>query len=315
MKKFSHIMNIILSLTLIAISICFLVFSGPLDDNNLITYVSGLSCAIFTFIALFYGALVPNREVYLSPKYRTVGKILYTTSTLLTKKMVSPSSVRVFEGTVPIIRFWTPVTSLMLFVLFGPLVSVNFTLNNPPLHYATVAWFIALVLIIIFKTIWQNEYYKEQNGCSGWKKIAKIYVIFFAVLLFIVIGTIVYEHINSTPSNNSIDIKKISAERKNSEEALDQLNNEDFHNNTNFENFENVLEKIHQDFIDQKTYYCVKELQDQNTSVLVWTDSSENVLIYIVAKNSNGYTLQNAFLSNQLTKQDMTGKETGVWEP
>lgn len=195
MKKISHIMNIILCIALILVSIVLLIFNNtPNEGISILNYVSSSTCIIFTLITLLYGAIVPNRDVYLSSKYRKVGTTLYTASSILNKSVVSPSSLRVFNGEVPIKRFWTPMTSLIFLVLLGPLVAVNFTLDNSPLFYVSIVWFIVNLLLIIFETIWQNEYYKELYGRDAWKKTAKMYAIFFIVLLFIIIGTIIYSN-------------------------------------------------------------------------------------------------------------------------
>ncbi len=313
-------MIIILSLLLVTLSICLLFFMDSFNDRTLLIYVSSISCVIFTVIDLFYGAIVPNRDIYLSSKYRKVGDILYILSTLLTNSAVSPSSVRVFEGNVPIRRSWSPVTTLIPIVIIGPLMSICFLLDNPPPKFLVIAWFFTILLLIIFKTLWAKEFYNEQSPGSGWKKIAKIYGIFFAVLFIIGIGAHFIKPENPYPSIKNVDIKQLRRYTKNAEDTLQHLENNDFNKKTDiedtkFENLEPVLEEIRKNYLEQKTYYCVKEIDAQNTSILVWTDSSENVTIYMLEKNSNSYILQSTFLSEELTKQDMIGKETGVWEP
>lgn len=58
----------------------------------------------------------------------------------------------------------------------------------------------------------------------------------------------------------------------------------------------------------------MKVLGQDQVSILVWTDDSEKVVVYLFENKDDGYVSWGTFVSDRLTKQDVSGKETGVWE-
>lgn len=277
MKKAAHIISVILSVCLIVISICFFAFSGPIaEGNNVLAYISGACSLIFVLIFLLYGAIVPDRTVYLSSRYKGVGAALSAANALLNDTVVSSSVWDLFEGKVPIRRAWTSMGYFIVLVILGPVVAINFIGGNTLLCCTSIAWYVAMGLSLISTAIWENEYYKEETGRSGWPRIAKQYGIAIGIVLVISVVVVGYDRITGKSYAN---IDKIESDVAQLHDKMDKLEDMPIFEETEYASLEDALLVALRDFKDQKAYYCVKELGKNQVSILVWTDDSEKVVV------------------------------------
>ncbi len=187
MKKVTHILNIILSLCLIAVSVLMCVEVDFTDFGAAtISLVCGITSVIFYTMFLIFGAVIPDRDVYAGAKIRKVGMAAVAANAILNGKYTATSTMDTIVGNTPLHRMWTPIQYVILLLLLGSIMAANFFVDGQILHWLTVVWYVLAVLIIISSSFWFNEYWKEITGKSGWKKLTKQYAITLAIVAVVV---------------------------------------------------------------------------------------------------------------------------------
>ena len=74
---------------------------------------------------------------------------------------------------------------------------------------------------------------------------------------------------------------------------------------------EELVQQICLNFYPDDTYY--KMLEDEHVYIVTWSEDSEDIVAYQIAKQEDGYMIVTAFVSSTLAKEDVEGKEDGIW--
>lgn len=312
MKKITHKINVVLSILWTITSVSVLIFALPYEDNNFVIAILGFVSLVMSSVTLIYGAIIPDKDIYLSDKQSKFAMILVALNGLLNKSATPSSSVDVLNGEKPFRRNWIPIMYLILIIIEGPISVVAFFTDNIYLKYSTISMLVVMLLLLISSSIWFVEYCKEMYDGNPLKPLLLQYII---VLVIFGIGLIGSYIIHKDDNKSYIDVDKIQSDLDNAKEALYDMDSADLFNKKEYETITDVFLMICSSFNNQKVYYHLQEKSEYKFNIIVWTDIENDVYIYQFTKENDKYIRQNVFKSEKIKKEDVQGKETGIIEP
>lgn len=337
MKNILHRINIFLCILLIASGVAILINAGDFMGDAMIIYIVGGFQIIMALVVLIIGALMPKDDQVLSKKSRFFLRILLMVAALSGETGVSSSAVNVTDGNVKLRRMWEP-TIVFAWIILQSIFSLLCFQGNIRIHLLVILSLICLLALLITALCWKILDEKERGTYHLSKILLPIIVI---CVLFAGAGIYaawsegrnddrlipdlsdlhgdvedsqqkIDEYLASDPfsieDSTMIDLEEF---QEKFEQITDVPKKDDQNIRTSGMSGEELVQQICMDFYPADVYY--KLMEEENVYIVAWSDDSEDIVIYQIAQQEDGYAIVTAFISSALTKEDVKGKEDGVW--
>lgn len=199
----------------------------------------------------------------------------------------------------PLRRGYEPAVTLIWLIFQGLFSIFTFISENRPLKIFTILLTICITLLMLCHFALKYICYKEEHGHVSMLLYLLPTLIVLVIFLIGIGGGLLKE---KWDQKSRIHVPhKISQKQQNNSAS----NTQDFYT-------EDILSRISEDYPEQDIYYKMQETQNKTLNVLVWTEEEEDVIIYQFKPKDDGYFFESAFLSNAISKNDVTGKEDGI---
>lgn len=322
-QRIFGIINIILVVSIILLSVLTIILAWDAEDKLVSTLFAWISL-VFGFISFTVGVLLPAKEKKVFISEDSMEKLV--TANLILNNNVS--SLSYAKGQY-LFRTWHYAgalvngTLMMLINCIGLFVCVgeNLTLAFTTYTATAVLWFIFIVVCAVW-TYYEDliDEIKEYGVAApdhGKKSIRKMGIITLAV--FIIFGSgAIYAVIDSNSQKSSFpDFNPDEVNQKLAEiqDNLNSLSSEDLLAPEEYENIEEALAYIKTSHNNSKFYYILQYASESTLNIISWDDESDDVFIdsFEILENDR-LKRGDAYISSSMTKEDVSGKETGYIE-
>ncbi len=319
-KQIFHILNIIITLSIIALSGLSIYIAYQAKNDKSGTLFGILSC-VFGGMALILGALLPSKEknVYLSDGTK---KTLVALNVLLNNSCPSSSIM----GKNQLYRSWnyTGMVILSIFMIifnvFAAWLAVINEYSAAPCIGLVVFW----LLLDVGAGFW--TYYDavctgfdEECGISpiecGKKAIRGIAK--STLIIFVILGSasIISYFTTEAQHKPAVDMSKIHKEIDEAMDQLNQLDADDFFEHEEYDSVSNAVLSLKGIYGDTKYYYMLRYTDSNGLNIISWTDESDKIYVDSYECNEDGSVVNRlSFASSTITKADVEGKQDGVVE-
>lgn len=199
----------------------------------------------------------------------------------------------------PLRRGYEPAVTLIWLIFQGLFSIFTFISENRPLKILTILLTICITLLMLCHFALKYICSKEEHGHVSVLLYLLPTLIVLVIFLIGIGGGLLKE---KWDQKSRIHVPhQISQKQQNNSAS----NTQDFYT-------EDILSRISEDYPEQDIYYKMQETQNKTLNVLVWTEEEEDVVIYQFKPKDDGYFFESAFLSNAISKNDVTGKEDGI---
>ncbi len=335
MKGILHRINVFLCILLFADGIALMVNAGDFfDSSTTFVFVCAAFQIIMAGVMLIMGSILPKKAQPLKKRTQTFLRILLLAASLSGKSGASSAgAMHVADGSTKIRRVWEP-TVVLVWLIFQAIFSLFCFQDHIRIQILTVLTLVLLLLLLVTTVWWKILDEKEQ----GTYRLSRILAPLAAVcVLLIVAGGIAVLNDDSgnsdIPPFPDIDMEK-TQQLIDDYLADDPFSNEDllpmdlaelqegFEQMIHFPetqqtimttgmSSEELVQQICLNFYPDDTYY--KMLEDEHVYIVTWSEDSEDIVAYQIAKQEDGYMIVTAFVSSTLAKEDVEGKEDGIW--
>ncbi len=337
MKNILHRINTFLCILLVAAGIAILVNAGNFMENTLvIIYVASVFQIIMALVVLLIGTLMPKEDRILSKRSRFFLRLLLLAAAVSGKAGTASSAMDVTDGNVKVRRSWEP-TIVFVWIIFQSVFSIFCFQGNIRIHLLVILSLVCLVALLITELWWKILDEKER----GTYRLSKILLPMIAVFVLLAVCGIYAAWSEESEDRLIPDLSDLRKDVEDSQQKIDDyatkdpflvedsitIDLEEFQetfeqitdvSETDDQNVltsgmssEQLVQQICMDFYPADVYY--KLMKEEDVYIVAWSEDSDDIVIYQIAQQEDGYTIVTAFISSALTKEDVNGKEDGVW--
>ena len=309
MKKVFHVTSCVLSLLLAALGAVLIALRGRMEDEGATIYLFAGSFQIIMGLVIFFtGALLPEEGRKMSKRARKILRVVAAIAALGGKGTSGVAAYNVLNGEVFLQRFWEPAWPLAwllfewTFLWFFPADGV--------LGTAVTFSFVFLVLLIISSFCWSVTYRRE-SGAFKWLYVLGPSAVILTTFSLVFLFTYISEQERKPALNETMTEMRAEIEA-----ALEEYNSGEHLAAGELEHSQldmtGIVTMLKNDLSGDIYYRWVAGGEDDAVSLAAWTAESDAVYVYQFVKNDDRYSLEMAFVSSSLTKEDVEGKEDGV---
>ena len=312
-KNVLHWISAILCIVSAGVGVLLIVYRDQsVEEPNAIFILFGGFQIAWAFIMFMIGALLPKDPRYISKGMQRFLKVILVLAALGGSGTGNAAAYRLADGEVKLQRFWEPALPLVCLIvetgvfLFFPGTGI--------LGVAMILSQISLFLLFVCNLGWKVIYYRESD-IFRWSIILLPSIIIVAIFALIFLITFIQDVRRGATLN-----EKLTDTRAEIEEALDSYGERsDSDGPLPYEDLDmtGVVDLVRADFAGSTgdVYYRWVGGEDDIYSMVVWSDESDDIYVYQFIKADGLYDLENAFLSDSITKEAVDGREDGKFSP
>ena len=313
MKNLLHLTSAILCILLAGAGVLLIAYRDQSveDPSSIFVLIGGVQIA-WAFIMFMIGALLPKDPRFISKRMQRFLKVIMVLAVLGGSGTGVAAAYRLADGEVKLQRFWEPALPLVWLIietgifLFFPGAGI--------LGMAMIASQISLFLIFLCNLGWKVIYCRE-NGIFRWSIVLLPSIIIVAIFALIFLITFIQD-VRRGPTLS----EELTDTQTEIEEALDSYGERtDSDGPLPYEDLDmtGVVALVRADFESSigDIYYRWVGGENDIYSMVVWNDENEDVYVYQFNKENGLYDLENAFLSDAISRDEVEGREDGVIPP
>ena len=313
MKNLLHLTSAILCILLAGAGVLLIAYRDQSveDPSSIFVLIGGVQIA-WAFIMFMIGALLPKDPRFISKRMQRFLKVIMVLAVLGGSGTGVAAAYRLADGEVKLQRFWEPALPLVWLIietgifLFFPGAGI--------LGMAMIASQISLFLIFLCNLGWKVIYCRE-NGIFRWSIVLLPSIIIVAIFALIFLITFIQD-VRRGPTLS----EELTDTQAEIEEALDPYGERtDSDGPLPYEDLDmtGVVALVRADFESSigDIYYRWVGGENDIYSMVVWNDENEDVYVYQFNKENGLYDLENAFLSDAISRDEVEGREDGVIPP
>ena len=313
MKNLLHLTSAILCILLAGAGVLLIAYRNQSveDPSSIFVLIGGVQIA-WAFIMFMIGALLPKDPRFISKRMQRFLKVIMVLAVLGGSGTGVAAAYRLADGEVKLQRFWEPALPLVWLIietgifLFFPGAGI--------LGMAMIASQISLFLIFLCNLGWKVIYCRE-NGIFRWSIVLLPSIIIVAIFALIFLITFIQD-VRRGPTLS----EELTDTQAEIEEALDSYGERtDSDGPLPYEDLDmtEVVALVRADFESSigDIYYRWVGGENDIYSMVVWNDENEDVYVYQFNKENGLYDLENAFLSDAISRDEVEGREDGVIPP
>ena len=313
MKNLLHLTSAILCILLAGAGVLLIAYRDQSveDPSSIFVLIGGVQIA-WAFIMFMIGALLPKDPRFISKRMQRFLKVIMVLAVLGGSGTGVAAAYRLADGEVKLQRFWEPALPLVWLIietgifLFFPGAGI--------LGMAMIASQISLFLIFLCNLGWKVIYCRE-NGIFRWSIVLLPSIIIVAIFALIFLITFIQD-VRRGPTLS----EELTDTQAEIEEALDSYGERtDSDGPLPYEDLDmtGVVALVRADFESSigDIYYRWVGGENDIYSMVVWNDENEDVYVYQFNKENGLYDLENAFLSDAISRDEVEGREDGVIPP
>ena len=313
MKNLLHLTSAVLCILLAGAGVLLIAYRNQSveDPSSIFVLIGGVQIA-WAFIMFMIGALLPKDPRFISKRMQRFLKVIMVLAVLGGSGTGVAAAYRLADGEVKLQRFWEPALPLVWLIietgifLFFPGAGI--------LGMAMIASQISLFLIFLCNLGWKVIYCRE-NGIFRWSIVLLPSIIIVAIFALIFLITFIQD-VRRGPTLS----EELTDTQAEIEEALDSYGERtDSDGPLPYEDLDmpGVVALVRADFESSigDIYYRWVGGENDIYSMVVWNDENEDVYVYQFNKENGLYDLENAFLSDAISRDEVEGREDGVIPP
>lgn len=313
MKNLLHLTSAILCILLAGAGVLLIAYRDQSveDPSSIFVLIGGVQIA-WAFIMFMIGALLPKDPRFISKRMQRFLKVIMVLAVLGGSGTGVAAAYRLADGEVKLQRFWEPALPLVWLIIETGL--FLFFPGAGILGMAMIASQISLFLIFLCNLGWKVIYCRE-NDAFRWSIVLLPSIIIVAIFALIFLITFIQD-VRRGPTLS----EELTDTQAEIEEALDSYGERtDSDGPLPYEDLDmtGVVALVRADFESSigDIYYRWVGGENDIYSMVVWNDENEDVYVYQFNKENGLYDLENAFLSDAISRDEVEGREDGVIPP
>lgn len=309
MKNVLHWISAILCIVLAGAGVLLIVYRDrSVEEPSTIFVIFGGVQIAWAFIMFMIGALLPKDPRVISKGMQRFLKVILLLAALGGSGTGNAAAYRLADGDVKLQRFWEPALPLVWLIIEAAI--FLFFPGTGILGMAMILSQISLLLIFVCNLGWKVIYCRE-NDVFRWSIVLLPSIIIVAIFALIFLITFIQDARRGATLN-----EELTDTRAEIEEALDSYGERsDSDEPLPYEGLDmtGVVDLVRADFAGSTgdIYYRWVGGEDDIYSMVVWSDESDDIYVYQFIKAEGLYDLENAFISDSISKEDVTGNEDG----
>ncbi len=332
MKKILHQLNVLTIILLLVEGIVMIVRQEQLfGEHGYLIVACSLFQIVMGIVVFLMGAIFPKNPRPISKKGQSALKILMLLASLGGKNTFTVNAHRMINEKLEVRRVWEP-TLIFIWLLIQVLFYMLLLAADIRFHFFIILSVLLLTALFISSLLWKIADEKERGTYRLHRVLLPLVIV--GMVLGIGAGLSFFLQQENKTSNledqwqgkgeelgemqEKIDVylqekpdlfpEQIEEIQKQMKEITNVVYEEDIGEINEGLSMEELVQRIASDFYPEDVYYKIVE-----ENVVAWTLDGEDIIVYQLAKNEDGYMIVYVFASSSLSKDDVTGKEDGVW--